>query len=70
MKPRILLISFILVVLLFLFYFHFSMNKEPFTPGLKKLYRPYIRNTRVYMTNRYNNFIKKSHVFLAKVGIL
>ena len=43
---------------------------EPFTPGLKKMYQPYMRKSRVYLTNAYDNLIKKSRVALKKIGVI
>jgi hypothetical protein len=43
---------------------------EPFTPGLKKMYQPYMRKSRVYLTNAYDNLIKKSRVAFKKIGVI
>lgn len=66
-------ISIIILIIIFTVISYLFMKdsfQEPFTPGLKKLYRPYIRRSRVYMTNTYNNFIKKSRILLTKAGVL
>jgi hypothetical protein len=44
--------------------------KEPFTPGLREIYRPYIRSWRVYTEKKYDEFSKKKHVVLSKFGII
>lgn len=43
---------------------------EPFTPGLREIYRPYIRSWRVYTEKKYDEFSKKKHVILSKFGII
>uniref|UniRef100_A0A6C0LEW3 Uncharacterized protein n=1 Tax=viral metagenome TaxID=1070528 RepID=A0A6C0LEW3_9ZZZZ len=43
---------------------------ESFTPGLQKIYRPYLRSWRVYTEKKYDEFSKKKHVILSKFGII
>lgn len=43
---------------------------EPFTPGLRRIYRPYIRRGRVYATKMYNSLSSKTRILLSKYGII
>lgn len=59
------LISIIGIILFFK-----KMEKEAFTPGLRRIYRPYIRHGRVYATKMYNSFSSKTRLLLRKYGII
>jgi hypothetical protein len=48
----------------------FSKTQEKFTPGLRAMYNPHIRNMRVYTTKTYNNAWNKANVLLSKFGII
>jgi hypothetical protein len=74
-------INIVLVIIIIVIALQFFMKEpftpvesfttvEPFTPGLKKIYRPYIRRARVHATKVYDNFTKKSHNLLTKLGII
>jgi hypothetical protein len=72
-----LFIIIILAVCLTIYLINFIENKksvdkniEQFLPGIKKMYRPYIRNARVYGTNKMNIISNKSKVALKKWGII
>lgn len=43
---------------------------ESFTPGLRKIYRPYIRSGRIYTEKMYNNLSNQLHVILSKLGVI
>jgi hypothetical protein len=45
-------------------------NKENFTSGFRRMYRPYIRHARVYYHNRLNFIKNKSAVLLKRWGII
>ena len=49
---------------------NFSKTTENFTPGLRAMYNPHIRNMRVYTTKTYNNVWNKANVLLSKFGII
>ena len=48
----------------------YSKTTEKFTPGLRAMYNPHIRNMRVYTTKTYNNVWNKANVLLSKFGII
>jgi hypothetical protein len=49
---------------------NFSKIQENFTPGLRSMYNPHIRNMRVYTTKTYNNVRNKAKVLLSRFGII
>lgn len=49
---------------------HIGSFKEPFTPGLQKIYRPYIRSWRVYTEKMYKKLKDQSRVFFVRIGLL
>jgi hypothetical protein len=48
----------------------FTPGAEGFTPGLRKIYRPYIRNSRIYISRKYNSLSSKLRAMLARYGII
>ena len=49
---------------------NFSKIQENFTPGLRAMYNPHIRNMRIYTTKTYNSVWNKANVLLSKFGII
>ena len=45
-------------------------SRESFTPGLKMIYRPYIRSMRRYTTDTYKKMTDRTRIFLSKMKIL
>jgi hypothetical protein len=45
-------------------------DKENFTPHIRRFYRPYLRNTRIYRDNFYNKMKEHFHRFLRKTGLI
>lgn len=44
-------------------------NKEQFIPGVKKMYRPYLRTYRLYINNKWNSIINKLNIIAKKFSI-
>jgi len=71
-------IPWVLIILIWIVFIYrkystfskFSRTQENFTPGLRAMYNPHIRNMRVYTTKTYNNAWNKANVLLSKVGII
>lgn len=64
---------FFILFCMFVLFFIFSLvesSKESFTPGLRKIYRPYIRSGRIYTEKIYNNLSNRLHVILSKFGVI
>jgi hypothetical protein len=47
-----------------------NKTKEPFISGINKIYRPYVRNIRLYSTNKWNTISNNSYVFFRRMGLL
>lgn len=47
-----------------------SLEKEPFHPIIRELYRPIIRNTRIYSNDLYNKTKERIDRFWRKIGWL
>ena len=72
MKINQRLYSYIIIILLSIFiiaYNSYTKETEPFVPAINKLYRPHVRNIRMYVTESMNNIQKHSHVFLKRIGL-
>lgn len=64
---------FFILFCMFVLFFIFSSvesSKESFTPGLRKIYRPYIRSGRIYTEKIYNNLSNRLRVILSKLGVI
>jgi hypothetical protein len=73
MKPAsYIFIIWILIVIISILWFLNTTptTKEPFLSGFNKMYRPYVRNARLYTSNKINSFTSKSKVFFRRIGIL
>jgi len=67
-KNYILILLFLLFVILL--YFFNNKFKEPFLPRINKIYRPYVRNTRLYTTKKAILYLNKMNIFFKKIGFL
>jgi hypothetical protein len=45
-------------------------SNEGFTPKIRQIYKPYVRNTRIFMENFYNNYNKSITNYLKKYKIM
>jgi hypothetical protein len=62
--------SIIWIVFLFIVIFYNSSVKEGFTPGMRKLYRPYVRRARIATESFYDKNTTNANIFFRKLGIL
>ena len=60
----------ICVILFFSYYNSLIYKKENFTPHIRRFYRPYVRNARIYKENFYNKTKEHFHRFLRKTGLI
>jgi hypothetical protein len=70
MKYLPIYILLICIILFFSYYNSFNTDKENFTPHIRRFYRPYLRNTRIYTDNFYNKMREHFHRFLRKTGLI
>jgi hypothetical protein len=48
-----------------------NTNKnEGFTPYIRKIYRPHLRNTRIFVENTVSNYKNKLHNIARKFGVM
>jgi len=68
-KTIILIVFFIIIINLLL---HISRinNKENFTPGIREMYNPYIRNIRLFGENYYKKIKSNTNLFFRKFGLI
>ena len=66
------IIVLLLILLLLLFFLFKSKDKsrESFTPGLRMIYRPYIRSMRRHTTDVYKKMTDRTRIFLSKMKII
>ena len=66
----IILASVVIVAAAFMIYKNSQKVTEPFIPVLRRMYRPYIRNTRIYTTNSANYITSRATTFFKKIGFM
>jgi hypothetical protein len=64
------LLLIIIVALFFASYQHENYYQESFTPKIRELYRPYIRNTRIMSEGFYNIHKNRAINLFRKFGIM
>ena len=66
------------IIILFIIYYFYTRyynveckcnKKENFTPGIRELYRPYVRNARITSEGFYGTHKNKLQNFLKRVGL-
>jgi len=65
----ILLFILILLSIYFLYTNNYKYN-EPFTPHIRQMYRPHIRNVRIYSEGFYNKHKNNIDSLLRRFGIM
>ena len=60
----------VIVLAAFMIYKNSQNVTEPFIPVLRRMYRPYIRNTRIYTTNSVNYITSRATTFFKKIGFM
>jgi hypothetical protein len=64
---------FLLFVIIFIIYLNYIISysyKESFTPKIKEMYRPYIRNSRIIYENFYSKNNEHINRFFRQFGLL
>ena len=74
MKINQILCNYIIIILISISIVIFnsytkSKEIESFIPVINKIYRPHVRNIRIYVTETMSNMHKHAHVFLKRVGL-
>jgi hypothetical protein len=74
-KTNIVYILFLFISFICIIYLVFLLRKkvsknEGFTPSIRKIYRPYLRSSRIGLTNIYTNYKNKLHNIARKFGIM
>ena len=68
------IVVFVCVLLLILILILVSKNdrrsRESFTPGLRMMYRPYIRSMRRHTADTYKRMSDRARIFLSKMKII
>jgi uncharacterized protein YggT (Ycf19 family) len=66
---KIWLYIFLIIVIVYCLQFN-SNNYENFTPFMRKIYRPHLRNARLITENFYNKHKNNATILLRKYNIL
>lgn len=69
MKYLMYYLFFIIIVVIFA-YFNSLQDVEPFTPKIRELYRPYVRNARIIGEGFYNKHQNNISNLFRKFGII
>ena len=67
---HIVYICFLMLIVIFFAYVNSMHSVEPFTPNIRELYRPIIRNTRLISEGFYNNTTSSVSNLLRKLKII
>ena len=67
---HLLYISFLLLIVLLFSYYNMTHTVENFTPKIRELYRPIIRNTRIIGEGFYNNSSSNISNLFRKFGLM
>ena len=72
MKQNIHIYILLLFIIFISLYFGLITNNidEGFTPKIRELYRPYIRNVRIYSSNLHNKYKTNVINFLRRIGLI
>ena len=65
-----LLISIIFIIYKIIENSYFANKQEGFTSGFRVMYRPHIRNIRLYGEQYYTKFKNNMHIIFRKFGII
>ena len=63
------ILLFILILLFMYILYNSYKNNEAFTPYIREIYRPQLRNARIYSEGFYNNHKNNIDSFLRRFGI-
>ena len=60
----------LLIIIIFFNALNSHSLKESFTPRIREMFRPYLRDTRIYTNNMYNKHKNNINNFMRKIGFL
>ena len=60
---------FLFLIIFFSLYSSSQNTQENFTPGIRRLYRPYVRSARIYSESFFKDTNNQVYSFLRKVGL-
>jgi len=66
----VLVVSLIFILSLNLDLGNLHKNNEGFTPYIRKIYRPHLRNTRIFVENTVSTCKIKLHNIARKIGVM
>jgi hypothetical protein len=58
------------IIVLFFSYINTKNEQEAFTPKIRELYRPYVRNMRIISQDLYNKHSANASNLFRKIGIM
>lgn len=70
MKHDLLYIILCVLLILTLYHYFLSIEREAFTPGIRSFYRPCERNIREGYSQFYNKMKHRSNMLFRKMGII
>lgn len=70
MYKKLYLLEILLFIAILFILIKMFMVKEPFTPGMRRIYRPYIRSTRIYTEKWYRKLHDQTKIFFVRNGLL
>jgi uncharacterized membrane protein SpoIIM required for sporulation len=67
---KIIVLVLILIIILFMPVFFTNKNQETFTSGFRQIYRPHVRNIRLYSEKYYNKIKNNTQLIFRKFGLI
>lgn len=65
----VILVTIVTIVILFILVILLKKEKEGFTARIREMYRPYLRNIRLFKDERYNQIKNYFFSFIRKIGL-
>jgi len=69
-NPKIKIIIVVVLIIVLFLLVKMNKNKEEFTTGIRKMYRPYIRSIRSIYDNYYNKLKTNVQIIFRKFGVI
>jgi hypothetical protein len=67
---KIILLLFLIITIVLLLLVKMNKNKEEFTTGFREMYRPYVRNVRLFYDNYYKKLKTNVQLIFRKIGVI
>lgn len=67
---KIILLLFLIITIVLILLLTIKKRRESFTTGFREMYRPYVRNVRLFYDNYYNKLKTNVQLIFRKFGVI